>query len=97
MIDLVIIHLTHPWGPPGSLETLGDSWQPLATMPQNGQNGQNDHFQAWSPRGTPGMGEMSYNQIDHIYVIFLHDIPNRAISPLKFPIKTAEVRGNWLD
>ena len=41
-----------------------------------------------SPRGTPGKVEMSYNQIDHIQVIFLHDIQNRAISPLKFPLKT---------
>ena len=41
MIDLVITHLTHPWGPPGTLETLGDPWRPLATMPENGQNGQN--------------------------------------------------------
>ena len=49
-IGLVITHLTHPWGPPWALETLGDPWRPLATMPQNGQNGQNDHFQAWSPR-----------------------------------------------
>ena len=40
------------------------------------------------PRGTPGMGEMSYNQIDHILVIFLHDIQNRAISPLKSLCKT---------
>ena len=31
MIDLVITHLTHPWGPPGTLETLGDLWRPLAT------------------------------------------------------------------
>ena len=37
------------------------------------------------PRGTQGMGEMSYNQIGHIQVIFLHDIQNRAISPLKSP------------
>ena len=38
MIDLVITHLTHPWGPPGTLETLVDPWQPLATlgdMPEN--------------------------------------------------------------
>ena len=40
-----------------------------------------------------GMGEMGYNQIDHIQVIFLHDIQNRAISPLKIAV----VRGNWLD
>ena len=92
MIDLVLTHLTHPWGPPWTLETLGDLWRPLATVPENGQNGQNDHFQACrqgslrvtkgfqGPRGTPGMGEMSYNQI-----IFLHDIQIRAISPLKFP------------
>ena len=50
MIDLVLTHLNQPWGPPGTLETLGDTWRPLATMPENGQNGQNDHFQAWSPR-----------------------------------------------
>ena len=24
MIDLIITHLTHPWGLPGTLETLGD-------------------------------------------------------------------------
>ena len=40
------------------------------------------------PKGTPGMGDMSYNKIDHIQVIFLHDIQNRAIYPLKFPLKT---------
>ena len=40
------------------------------------------------PRGTPGMGEMSYNQIDHIQVIFRKDIQNRAIFLLKFLLKT---------
>ena len=35
MIDLVLTHLTHPWGPPWTLETLGDLWRPLATMPEN--------------------------------------------------------------
>ena len=57
MIDLVLTHLTHPWGPPWTLATLGDPWRPLATMPQNGQNGQNYHFQAcrqWSPRVAKG-------------------------------------------
>ena len=54
MIDLVKTHLTHPLGPPGTLETLGDTWRPLATMPENGQNGQNDHFQVWSPRVAKG-------------------------------------------
>ena len=39
-------------------------------------------------RRTPGLVEMSLNQIDHIQVIFQHDIQNRAISPLKFPLKT---------
>ena len=34
------------------------------------------------------MGEMSYNQIDHIQVIFCHDIQNWSIFPLKFPLKT---------
>ena len=33
------------------------------------------------------MGEMSYNQIDHILVIIRRDIQNRAIFPLKFPLK----------
>ena len=32
MIDLVLTHLTHPWGPPGTLETLGDSWRPCLKM-----------------------------------------------------------------
>ena len=41
MIDLVITHLTHPWGPPWTLETLGDLWRPLATMPENSHYGQN--------------------------------------------------------
>ena len=45
--------------------------------------------------GTPGLVEMSYNQIDHIYVIFRHDIQNWAISPLKFPLKT-KMAGNKL-
>ena len=39
MIDLVLTHLTHPWGPPWTLATLGDPWRPLATlgdMPENG-------------------------------------------------------------
>ena len=40
MIDLVITHLTHPWGPPGTLETLGDPWRPLATL--------GDHASKWS-------------------------------------------------
>ena len=55
MIDLVLTHLTHPWGPPWTLETLGDHrrplatlgapWRPLATclkmtnFPQNGMGG----------------------------------------------------------
>ena len=42
VIDLVLTHLNQPWGPPWTLETLGDPWRPLATMPQNGQNYQND-------------------------------------------------------
>ena len=54
MIDLVLTHLTHPWGPPWTLETLGDLWRPLATMPENGQNGQNDiQNRAISPLKSP--------------------------------------------
>ena len=46
MIDLVITHLTHPWGPPWTLETLGDPWRPLATL---GDMLENDHFEGnWS-------------------------------------------------
>ena len=85
MIDLVITHLTHPLGPPWTLETLGDHWRPLATL---GDMLENDQFPPnWpfssrvakcrqglpmvakgfqGPRGTQGMGEMSYNQINHI-------------------------------
>ena len=114
MIDLVLTHLTHPWGPPWTLATLGDPWRPLATlgdMPENGHFWGKCPFsgaQKWDfecpnpksettfsrqhppkmvifkhvakgrqgspraakgfqgPRGTPGMGEMSFNQIDHI-------------------------------
>ena len=64
MIDLVLTHLTHPWGPPWTLETLGDHWRPLAAMPENGQNGQNDHFQAWSPRVANGRQGFSGSQGD---------------------------------
>ena len=31
MIDLVLTHLTHPWGPPWTLATLGDPWRRLVT------------------------------------------------------------------
>ena len=43
----LLTHLNQPLN-------LGDPWRPLATMPENGQNGQNDHFQAWSPRVAEG-------------------------------------------
>ena len=41
MIDLVKTHLTHPWGPPWTLETLGGPWRPLATL---GDMLENDHL-----------------------------------------------------
>ena len=41
MIDLVKTHLTHPWGPPWTLETLGGPWRPLATL---GDMLENDQF-----------------------------------------------------
>ena len=44
MIDLVITHLTHPWGPPWTLETLGDPWRPLATLGDMPENGHFGHF-----------------------------------------------------
>ena len=46
MIDLVLTHLTHPWGPPWTLETLGDHWRPLATCLKMTNFPQNGHFQA---------------------------------------------------
>ena len=46
MIDLVKTHLTHPWGPPWTLETLGDHWRPLATL---GDMLENDHFPIENP------------------------------------------------
>ena len=36
MIDLVLTHLTHPWGLPWTLETLGDHRRPLATLGDHG-------------------------------------------------------------
>ena len=39
MTDLVITHLTHPLGPPWTLEALGDPWDPLATLLENDQFG----------------------------------------------------------
>ena len=44
IIDLVLTHLNQPWGPPWTLETLGDPWRPLATMPENGHFG---HFRSY--------------------------------------------------
>ena len=46
MIDLVKTHLTHPWGPPWTLETLGGPWRPLATCLKMTNFPQNGHFQA---------------------------------------------------
>ena len=43
MIDLVITHLTHPWGPPWTLETLGD-------LLENDHFGGNWSFSSMSPR-----------------------------------------------
>ena len=40
MTDLVITHLTHPLGPPETLETLGDHWRPLATISDMLENDQ---------------------------------------------------------
>ena len=62
MIDLVLTHLTHPWGLPWTLATLGDHWR---------------HAWKWSFWPFSGIG-----------------IGNRAISPLKFPLKTKSDR--WI-
>ena len=47
MIDLVKTHLTHPWGPPWTLETLGGPLRPLATL---GDMLENDQFPPKSGR-----------------------------------------------
>ena len=47
MIDLVLTHLTHPWGPPWTLETLGD-------MLENDHFGGNWSFSSMSPRVAKG-------------------------------------------
>ena len=41
------------------------------------------------------MGEMSYNQIDHIKVIFRHDIQNWAIFSIEISIKNKKCLQNW--
>ena len=58
MIDLVKTHLTHPWGPPWTLETLGGPWRPLATlgdMLENDHFGGNWSFSSMSPRVAKGV------------------------------------------
>ena len=57
MIDLVLTHLTHPWGPPWTLVSLGDPWRPLATlgdMLENDHFGGNWSFSSMSPRVAKG-------------------------------------------
>ena len=54
MTDLVITHLTHPLGPPWTLETLGDHWRPLAALLENDQFGGNWSFSSMSPRVAKG-------------------------------------------
>ena len=56
MIDLVKTHLTHPLGPPGTLETLGDHWRPLATMPENGHFGHKNYVEELPPAGQYSSG-----------------------------------------
>ena len=51
MTDLVITHLTHPLGPPWTLETLGDHWRPLATLLENDQFGGNWSFSSRVAKG----------------------------------------------
>ena len=68
MIDLVLTHLTHPWGPPWTLATLGDPWRPLATGLKMAIFGESAHFQV------PKNGTLSA-QIKNLRPLFHANIP----------------------
>ena len=76
MIDLVKTHLTHPWGPPWTLETLGGPWRPLATCLKMTNFPQNGHFQ-----------ECGYGQNVSLELISVHQIiqadPNDGLDELE--------------
>ena len=59
MIDLVITHLTHPWGPPGTLETLGDPWRPCLKM------GKMTKMTIDGTPDTPGSGNNHHHRVIH--------------------------------
>ena len=68
MIDLVLTHLTHPWGPPWTLATLGDPWRPLATCLKMAIFGESAHFQV------PKNGTLSA-RIQNLRPLFHANIP----------------------
>ena len=68
MIDLVLTHLAHPWGPP-CLKMVKMAKMAKMTIYRHGRQGSPMVAKGFQgPRGTQGMGEMSYNQcyIGHI-------------------------------
>ena len=102
MIDLVITHLTHPWGPPWTLETLGNPWRPLETlgdMLENDHFGGNWPFSSMSPRvakglqgsrETPGLGWSKLlsrnNLLNAKYVLVLVPMFNTLLCYIKIGI-----------
>ena len=96
MIDLVITHLTHPWGPPWTLETLGDPWRPLTTlgdMPENGHFGGKCPFsgaQKWDFECPNPKSETTFSRqhppkmVEQVFVLFIYHFWTRNRQILNF-------------
>ena len=90
MIDLVLTHLTHPWGPPWTLATLGDPRRPLATlgnMLENDHFGGNWPFSVMSPMVDKGrQGSPRFNLLNAKYVLLLVPMFNTLLCYIKIGI-----------
>ena len=96
MIDLVITHLTHPWGPPWTLATLGDPWRPLATlgdMPENGHfwgkcpfsGAQKWDFECPNPKSeTTFSRQHPPKMVEQVFVLFIYHFWKRNRQILNF-------------
>ena len=90
MIDLVITHLAHPWGPPWTLATLGDPWRPLATLGDPWRN-------AWKLPISPKIPNFSRIYMRPLYDI-CHGQPNTGIITTGLVVlqkKTISVLNFW--